>query len=171
MRIFRTAVNLSVLVAILALAYSGIVMSRHVFSTLPINGGMATARIMHLAGSYWGFVLMSVHLGLHLGMIIGIFGRNFGWTRSVVFLWILRLSAVLIAVYGAICFYQANILSYMFLKVEFAFLAYDKSAALIFIEYMAMMELWVLIAYYVSKMLGRLFLFCGRSPENGLTFR
>lgn len=171
LRIFRTAVNIAVLATMFALAYSGIVMSRHVFSALPINGGMATARIMHLAGSYWGFVLMSVHLGLHLGMITGMFNKHFVRKKSVVFLWILRLTAVLIAVYGAVCFYQADILSYMFLKVEFAFLAYDKSAALIFTEYMAMMELWVLIAYYVSKMLGKLFLFCGRSPENGLTFR
>lgn len=77
MRIFRTAVNIAVLATMFALAYSGIVMSRHVFSALPINGGMATARVMHLAGSYWGFVLMSVHLGLHLGMITGMFNKHF----------------------------------------------------------------------------------------------
>lgn len=44
----------------------------------------------------------------------------------MVFLWILRLIAVLIAVYGAVCFYRADIFSYMFLKVEFAFLDYRK---------------------------------------------
>ncbi len=77
LRIFRTAVNIAVLATMFALAYSGIVMSRHVFSALPINGGMATARVMHLAGSYWGFVLMSVHLALHLGMITGMFNKHF----------------------------------------------------------------------------------------------
>ena len=167
LRIFRTAVNLSVLVTMLALAYSGIVMSRHVFSALPINGGMATARVMHLAGSYWGFVLMSVHLGLHLGMITGMFNKHFERKKSVVFLWSLRLIAVLIAVYGAVCFYQADILSYMFFKVEFAFLDYEKSAALIFTEYMAMMELWVLIAYYVSKVLERLSISEFKGKEKG----
>lgn len=54
LRILRTAVNFSCLAAMLIQAYSGIVLSRYVFATLPINGGMATARVMHLAGSYWG---------------------------------------------------------------------------------------------------------------------
>lgn len=156
LRILQTAVNLSVLIAMLALAYSGIVMSRYVFSAFPISGGMATARVMHLAGSYWGFVLMSIHLGLHWGMVIGIFRKFSGGKKSVVLPWILRLIAVLIAGYGAVCFYQADILSYMFLKVEFAFLDYEKSAVFIFAEYMAMMGSWVFIACYVSKALGRL---------------
>ncbi len=156
LRILRTIVNFSVLAAMLALTYSGIVMSRYVFSALPINGGMATARVMHLAGSYWGFVLMSVHLGIHWSMVISIFRRFSNREKSVAFVWIFRLVAVLIAIYGAVCFYQADIFSYMFLKVEFAFLDYEKSAALIFMEYMAMMGLWVFIAYYVSKVLGKL---------------
>lgn len=156
LRIFRTIVNFSVLAPMLALTYSGIVMSRYVFSALPINGGMATARVMHLAGSYWGFVLMSVHLGFHWSMVISIFRKFSSRKKSVAFLWIFRLVAVLIAIYGAVCFYQADIFSYMFLKVEFAFLDYEKSAALIFIEYMAMVGLWVFIAYYVSKVLGKL---------------
>ncbi len=156
LRILLTIVNFAVLAAMLVLAYSGIVMSRHVFSALPINGGMATARVLHLAGSYWGFVLMSVHLGLHWSMVISMFRKFSNGKKSMAFLWILRLIAVLIAVYGAVCFYQADILSYLFLKVEFAFLDYEKNAVFIFAEYMAMMGLWVFIAYYVSKVLGRL---------------
>lgn len=155
LRILWTIVNVSVLAAMLVLAYSGIVMSRYVFSALPFNGGMATARVMHLAGSYWGFVLMSIHLGLHWGMVISMFHKFSGGKKYVVSLWIFRLIAVLIAGYGAVCFYKADILSYMFLKVEFAFLDYEKSAALIFTEYMAMMGFWVFIVYYVSKALGR----------------
>lgn len=68
-RILGTVLNFAVLATILSLAYSGIVMSRHVFAFLLIDRGMALARVMHLSGSYWGFVLMSLHLGLHWGMI------------------------------------------------------------------------------------------------------
>lgn len=156
LRILRTVINFSVLAAMLALAYSGIVMSRHVFSFLPINGGMATARVMHLAGSYWGFVLMSVHLGLHWGMVIGMFRRFSGSKKAVALTWIFRLIAAMIAGYGAVCFYRADILSYMFLQVDFAFLDYEKSPVSVFKEYMTMMSLWVFISYYVSKVLGRL---------------
>ena len=50
-RIFGTILNFAVLASILSLGYSGIVMSRHLFAFLPINRGMALARVMHLAGS------------------------------------------------------------------------------------------------------------------------
>ncbi|MGN0293192.1 MAG: DUF4405 domain-containing protein, partial [Lachnospiraceae bacterium] len=73
LRIVQTIVNVSVLISMLCLGFSGIVMSRHVFAALPIRGPMATARSMHMAASYWGFVLMSVHLGMHWGMIMGMF--------------------------------------------------------------------------------------------------
>lgn len=71
LRVWRTVVNLLVLIAILVTGYSGIVMSRYVFHFLPLHGGMATARKLHLAGSYWAFVLMSVHLGMHWSILIG----------------------------------------------------------------------------------------------------
>ena len=167
LRILRTVINFSTLIAILMLAYSGIILSRHVFSLLPINGGMATARVMHLAGSYWGFVLMSVHLGLHWGMVVSIFRKFSGGKKPAALMWTLRLITVLAAGYGAVCFYQADILSYMLLKVEFAFLDYEKSAAVIFAEYMAMMELWIFIAYYVSKALGSFTTSKSKEKEQG----
>lgn len=74
-RIIQTAVNFSVFISMLCLGYSGIVMSRHVFAALSIDGPMATARRMHLAASYWGFALMSFHLGIHWGMVTGMFRR------------------------------------------------------------------------------------------------
>ena len=51
LRIVQTIVNVSVLISMLCLGYSGIVMSRHVFAALPIHGPMATARSMHMAAS------------------------------------------------------------------------------------------------------------------------
>lgn len=152
LRSLRTIVNFALLAAMLCMAYSGIVLSRHVFAFLPIERGMALARVMHLAGSYWSFVLMSIHLGLHWGMIMGMFRRisgKSGKTRS----WALRGIAIVIAGYGLVCCYQANIFAYMFRQVEFAFFDYEKSAVLVFAEHMAMMGFWVWIAYYAAKLL------------------
>ncbi len=70
MRIMQTIVNLGVLTTMLCLGFSGIVLSRYVFSFVQ-GGPMATARTMHLAASYWGFVLMGLHAGLHWRMILG----------------------------------------------------------------------------------------------------
>ena len=150
-RVWMTVINISVFAIMLCLAYSGIIMSRYVFAALPINSGMALARVMHLSGSYWGFVLMSIHLGLHWGMVIGMFRKLCKERESRAALWAVRLCAVLIAGYGAACFWKADIFSYMFMKAEFAFIDYEKNAAQVLIEYMAMMGLWVFMAYYTAK--------------------
>lgn len=155
LRIIHTLINLAVFITRLCLMYSGIIMSRYVFTALPIKSGMALSRVMHLFGSYWGFVLMSVHLGLHWGVVIGILRKLSGGRNLTVVLWIMRLLAVLIAGYGAFCFRQEDILSYMFLKVEFAFIDYDKNTALVLVQYMAMMGLWIFIAYYMAKGVGK----------------
>ena len=73
LRIMQMIINISVLISMLCLGFSGVVMSRHVFAGLSIHGPMATARTMHLAASYWGFVLISIHLGFHWRMILGLF--------------------------------------------------------------------------------------------------
>ena len=64
MRTLQCLVNVLTLAAMLALMYSGITMSRHVFAFLPIRGGLMLARRLHILGSYWGYLLMSLHLGL-----------------------------------------------------------------------------------------------------------
>ena len=61
-RIFQTLLAVLVLVCILCSMVSGIVLSRYVFSFLPIEGGRSWARTLHMIGAYWGFVFMSLHL-------------------------------------------------------------------------------------------------------------
>lgn len=165
-RFLGTVLNFAVLAAILALGYSGIVMSRHIFAFLPINKGMALARVMHLAGSYWGFVLMSLHLGLHWGMVVGICRRLPGRKELSGLVWLLRLFAFAAAGYGAFCFIREDIFSYMFLKTEFVFFDFEKSVFSVFSEYIAMMALWVWIGYYLAKGIGKLSAAKSKRKEN-----
>ncbi len=151
-RIIRTVVNFGVLITMLCLGFSGIVMSRHVFAALSIHGPMATARMMHLAASYWGFVLMSVHLGLHWGMILGMCRKLTGSReKPQAVTWILRVMAALLAMYGLYLFGSKDILSYMFLKQQFVFFDFEQSAAAVFGDHIAMMGFWVFAAGYISK--------------------
>lgn len=66
-RVLGTVVNILIFLLMLSLMASGIVMSRYVFQFLAIDGGASLARTVHLAASYWFYVLASVHLGLHGG--------------------------------------------------------------------------------------------------------
>lgn len=62
-RIVNTAVNALVFLCMIGLMYSGIVISKHVFTFVNIGGAM-TARTIHMLCAYWGLVMMSVHLGM-----------------------------------------------------------------------------------------------------------
>lgn len=151
-RVLQITINFAVLFSMLCLAYSGIVMSHYVFDFVSISRQIALARQMHLAASYWGFVLMSVHLGFHWSMVVGIAGkivRERKIPKSI--LWIPRIIAVAVASYGVVCFYKADIVSYMFLKIQFAFFDFEQTAVSVLSEYIAMMGLWVLAGYYFMK--------------------
>ena len=82
-RVLINAVDLALLAVMICLMASGITMSRHVFAFLPIIGGMGTARLVHMAACYWGFVLMALHLGLHWGMMMARLRKFSGMTKII----------------------------------------------------------------------------------------
>lgn len=153
-RIFQVFVDFLILFCMLSLMVSGIIMSREVFSWLPIDGSMAFARILHMLASYWGFILMSIHLGLHWGMVMGIL-RKIGGTKELFrkWTWTLRALAVLVCGAGIYAFMKHKIADYLFLKSQFVFFDLQQPLVLFFAEYLAMMGLWVCIAYYGVKLL------------------
>mgnify|MGYP002517747214 CR=1 FL=1 len=147
-RVLRVVVNIATIIAIVLTGYSGIVMSEHVFAFLNIKSGLMTARMLHLSCSYWAFVLMGVHLGLHWNMIAGKIK-----TKKKTVEWILRIIAAGIAVYGAYIFGSSHIYTYMFMKTHFAMLDYSKAAAVIILQNIIMMAAFVYVGYYLNKAL------------------
>lgn len=137
------------LAAILITGYSGIVMSRYVFKLLPIQGGLATARKLHLAGSYWAFVLMSVYLGMHWSMLIAKCGKE-KWKKPVI-LWGMRIAATVLAGVGAYFLVKTEVFKNMFLLNEFAFLDYETVGIFIILQNLVMMSTWIFIGHYLTK--------------------
>lgn len=151
-----TVINLALLVAMLCLMGSGIMMSRHVFSFLSVSSGMGTARLVHMAACYWGFVLMSLHLGLHWGMMMTKMRQSLRITGSSrIRTVILRIVAAVVAVYGAYVFISRNLITYMLLQTQFVFLDFGESPIFFYIEYLAMAGLFVWIAYYLTMIFRR----------------
>lgn len=149
LRIVQTVLDLFLLAAMLGLMVSGIILSRHVFSFLPISGGAAMARRLHLLSSYWGFVLMSLHLGLHWGMIVGMARKALKLPGSQGCSIVLRAAAGGIALYGTWAFlFRYQLWLYLFRRAEFVlFDAFSRPAILFFADHLAMMGTFVLIAY------------------------
>lgn len=157
MRVFQVCVDMLLLIAMLAQMYSGIVMSRHVFAWLPVDGGMALARRLHILGSYWGYLLMSVHLGLHWNMFLGMARKRAGKTApSKRRRLILFLIGLLIAAYGAFVFMNRDFPTYLFLRSEFVFLDYEEPVWSFYLDYLCLMGLWVFLAHYLSQCLRKL---------------
>lgn len=152
MRILTLCTTFLVLVSMLAQMYSGIVMSRYVFDFLPGVGGMSLARRLHILGAYWGYILMSLHLGLHWNMILGMFRKaagikNESKTRSITSF----IAELIIAGYGVWSFIRRDFLTYLLLQSEFVFLDYGESKILFTIDYLALMGLCIFIAHYGAK--------------------
>lgn len=151
LRIFQTALNFAVLLSMAGMMISGIILSREVFAFLPVSGGVAMARQMHICSAFWGFVLMALHLGIHWNMIIGMVRKITGPVFSGPLRICLRLAAALIAAYGLYAFLKNQFLSYMFLTTHFVFFDFERPVLLFFTEYLAIMGLFVFLACYISR--------------------
>ena len=159
LRTVTLCVDVLILISMLAQMYSGIVMSRYVFSFLPIETGMSLARRLHILGAFWGFLLMSLHLGLHWNMVLGMFQKMARIKKSSKIRSISTfIAGFATAGYGVWVFISRDFPTYLFLKSEFVFLDYSESKILFYKDYIALMGLCIFIAHYglkLCRILGR----------------
>lgn len=151
-RILHTVTAAAVFAVMVGLMVSGIMLSRHVFRFMGIRGGRSFARTLHLICNYWGFVLMSLHLGFHWNMMLGM-ARRFVTNPSKIRAPFIRCAGVFIAGYGAYAFVKRNIGAYMFLRTRFVFFDFDEPFILFLLDYAAIMGLFVWVGYYLSCIL------------------
>lgn len=155
-RIVQLVMNLLLFFCMLGIMLSGIILSRHVFAFLPISGGTAFARTLHHVCAYCGYTLMSVHIGQHWGMMLGMMRRAAGTTmaskkRRI----LLRVLALLLAVYGAYTFIARQFPKYMFNRIEYTFFDYTQPAVIFFFDYIAIMALFVCLGHYAMRWIQR----------------
>ncbi|MGM9639153.1 MAG: DUF4405 domain-containing protein [Butyricicoccaceae bacterium] len=148
-RVFQTLIAAAILACMIGLAYSGILLSRHVLAFLPTSGSRSLARTMHMLCAYWGFALMGVHLGLYWKMVMGIAGR--GAKPSASKTMCLRIVGVCIAVYGFYAFVTRQFGTYMLLRSRFVFFDYGEPIAFFLIDYTAIMGSFVAVGHYIAK--------------------
>lgn len=147
-RAMQTVVNLLLLAAMLGTMVSAVILSRAVFAFLPISGGIALARPMHIFCSFWSFVLMALHLGLHWKMVLGMVRWVTGPVSSPALRWTLRIGGAAVAVYGLYALVKNQMVSYLLLQSSFVFFDFERPLPLFFTEYLAIMGLFVFLAHY-----------------------
>lgn len=171
-RLLGTAVNILIFLLMLSLMASGIIMSRYVFRFLDIAGSVSLARTVHLAASYWFYVLTSVHLGLHWGMLMGMLKRVFHMAKmgktSRKWHIILRIAAVILAAFGIYAFIRRGLGGYMLLQTQFVFFDFSEPLAFFFLDYLAIMALFAILGYYAAKLLAKARKNATEHPKNQL---
>ena len=146
-RTFSTVINVLLILSFALTAFSGMSMSGH---AVPFLYGMAPisfARRTHLSMSHWSFVLMGLHLGMHIPAMMS------GMKRQDKTSFI---PACLFTVLGGIglwLFLRNGIPDYLFFRVPFAFLDYDKAGWLVLLENLLMLSFWAFIGTQTANLL------------------
>ena len=146
-RAVGTAVNALVLVCMIGLMYSTVVISKHLFAFVALGGTM-TARTIHLLCAYWGLVLVSIHLGMHIEQMLKLIKRKS--SKPLIALYIIF---GLLAVVGVYAFIKLKFADYMFGRVQFVFINSSASAILTILEYLCVMVLFAEVGYWLNKAL------------------
>ena len=98
---------------------------------------------------------MSLHLGLHWNMILGMLKKQIKLPASRARNTALFLASAVIAAYGVYVFISRNFATYLFLQSEFVFLDYNEPKLLFYLDYLALMGLCIFVAHYASKLFRR----------------
>ena len=151
LRVVQTALAGLIFLCMVGSMISGIVLSRHVFAFLPRHGGYELAGKLHILCAYWGFVLMSLHLGMHWNMVLTMMRKHL--TPFKPHTWCLRLLAYLWAAYGAVAFVRRDVWRYLLLKSHFVFFDYTEPLVRFLLDYLAVMSLFVLAGYWLARAL------------------
>ncbi|MEA4816978.1 MAG: hypothetical protein VB120_09055 [Lachnospiraceae bacterium] len=96
---------------------------------------------------------MSLHIGLHWGMVLGGVRKMIREKPSLLWTTVLCFCGTGIAGYGVAVMFKRNLFSYLFYRTHFAMFDFDEPLIFFFADYVAMMGALIFLAYYSSRLL------------------
>ena len=151
-RILNVTVNLFLAVFMILQPVSGILMSKYVLKDVTVSGLAGTLRTIHMTFAYWGFMVMSFHLGLHAGVLTAPFSKKMNKTVKMIF----RVLFLIISAYGVYVFIRRGIGDYLLMRVMFAYFDFGESRLRFMLDYTAVMVLVATIGFYIQSGLLRI---------------
>ena len=143
-RLVATVVNIALLLSFAMTAFCGMSMSGHAVPFLYGMTKVSFARRMHLSMSHWAFVLMGLHLGMHIPVMTAKM-KLADKVRMV-----LSVLLCIAAGIGLYLFIKNGMFGYLFFRVPFAFLDYEKAGILVFLENILMISFWAHIGTQIA---------------------
>lgn len=147
-RTFHIIINLLLFIAMLGMMISGIIISSDVFSFLDIPTTMF-GRMLHMASTSWGFVLMSIHVGLHItSMMNNLNSKMKNSTFEYVYYFILL---ILIGL-GIYSFIDLKLWEDIFLVNHFKFFDYEQSPVIFYLKNISALIAIALVIYIIFSL-------------------
>ena len=144
-RSIQVIINISLTILMILQPLSGILISKHLFTFIEIDGS-AVFRQIHLFCAYWSFVLMSIHAGMHLN------GPLMRLKRDKERLWkVLSITAIVASLYGVFTFFKRDFLSYMFLRSVFVFIDLSEPVLFFLLDHISIMILLMNMGIILTK--------------------
>ena len=153
-RVLQAVINVGILLCALLLMVSGIMLSNYVFAFLGIEFGTDFARTAHLLSSHWYFVFMSLHIGMHVGVIARQIANKANTkkeSKSNAGKIIRRAILALVCAYGVYAFVMRDIGKYLLFLQPFFFFDMEKGYILFFVDYVCIMAAIATAGFYLSE--------------------
>ena len=170
----QTFNNCGILICTIFLMISGIILSNQLFTFLNIQSGLGFARIAHLISSHWYYLFMSLHIGLHVGVITNkmrhpapinchpelVSGSSTNempkqLRHDKLRKTIPRIILALLCAYGLYAFITRGVWKYLILRQQFFFFDLERGYILFAMDYISIIILFVVVSRLVAASLKR----------------
>lgn len=153
-RRIQLAIDIFLLLVMMGCMFSGILISQHIF----VIGGGSTielGRCLHLVTTAWGFILISLHVGLHWSFVVGMVKNiNAGEKTKRIFRIIFHGLVIVLCIYGMYLFAERQFWEELFHLIDYQKeYDYAKSVVAYFAESTVLSVPFIAAAYYVKKLL------------------
>lgn len=140
-------IDFLLLVSMIGIIVSAINISSDVFSFLNSETKI-WGRKLHMLSTSWGFILMSIHVGLHLNILISKINKKYNKDETK---YIYYLILILILLYGIYSFIKLNFISDMLLLNPFKFYDFSESPVIFYLHVIASSLFIGLIINFLSN--------------------
>lgn len=144
-RTFHIIINLLLFVAMLGMMVSGIMISADVFAFLDIPTTMF-GRMLHMVSTSWGFVLMAIHVGLHITALMNKLNTKM---KNSTFEYVYYFILLILVGLGIYSFINLNLWEDMFLINHFKFFDYEQSPIIYYLKCLSIIIALALIIYCI----------------------
>ncbi|MEN9890763.1 MAG: hypothetical protein RLY78_1058 [Pseudomonadota bacterium] len=138
----------ALLIAMLVLLITSVVVSQTVFGFLQIDDSF-TARQIHAFAAYWATVFMAIHIGIRWGRVMNAIRGALGLPAdSALRMWMLRMIAGVLALYGLHSTVALEIVPKLTLQMSLEWWDFEASTTGFFVGWLSIVALFACLAHY-----------------------